>query len=336
MSGTERECRWPELARRPAVAGLVSVVVPVFNGEKYLRQTVESVLAQTYQAIEVVAVDDGSTDSSPEILTGYGPPIRVIRQSNAGVGAARTRGAEESLGEFVCFLDQDDWWEPLKIAKQVACFRSDERIGLVHTDVAYFDSDREEFVPCPNPNARPQDLAGECYERLLLGNPICNSAVMVRRRDLIAAGAFDRRVAGNTVQDYEMWLRVSRSARLGFVADQATFFRLHSEQGHKDRRAMLNEELKVLLWHKSASAWRSSATGRRRMAQLLDELATAHFDAGDAAKARATFCQALRYSAAPRQWIRFAASCLPYFLARGGRDWVMSARKTWLPKRAAA
>src|SRR5256885_2165082 len=125
---------------------LVSVVIPIYNGLKYLDRAVASVLAQTYQPIEIILVDDGSTDGSWEWIASYGSQVRPIRQKNAGVGCARNTGIEHARGDLIAFLDQDDWWMPEKAARQVQAFLDDDRVGLVHTGVSHFDDISSAFV----------------------------------------------------------------------------------------------------------------------------------------------------------------------------------------------
>ena len=119
--------------------GLVSVVIPNYNYARFLPEAIDSVLAQTYGQIEIIVVDDGSTDDSREILDGYGDRVTVIFQQNAGVSAARNNGVSRSRGEYLAFLDADDAWLPAKIERQIAAFRGDEEIGLVHVGMVEID-----------------------------------------------------------------------------------------------------------------------------------------------------------------------------------------------------
>ncbi|HYE37152.1 glycosyltransferase family A protein [Methylocaldum sp.] len=98
---------------------LVSVVIPAYNAMAFLRQTLDSVLAQTYDNLEVIVVDDGSTDGTSDLLHGYGERITVLRQANAGQAAARNYGARVARGDMLAFLDSDDLWDAAKIARQV-------------------------------------------------------------------------------------------------------------------------------------------------------------------------------------------------------------------------
>ena len=112
---------------------LVSVVIPVYNGQRFLRQAIDSVLAQTYKNLEAIVVNDGSTDRSAEVMRAYGGRIVAVHQYNMGVGGARNTGMKKARGQFIAFLDQDDWWRPEKVAKQVARFAADKNLCLIYT-----------------------------------------------------------------------------------------------------------------------------------------------------------------------------------------------------------
>lgn len=109
---------------------LVSVVIAVFNGERFLAEALQSVFAQDYRPIEVIAVDDGSTDRSAEVVRSF-PEARLLSQANAGVAAARNAGVRLATGEFLAFLDQDDRWTPGKLARQVSRLRERPSLGFV-------------------------------------------------------------------------------------------------------------------------------------------------------------------------------------------------------------
>ena len=117
---------------------LVSCILPVYNGAAHLRDALESVLAQQYAPIEIVAVDDGSTDESPAILAACGSRVRVIRQPNGGPAAARNAGIHAARGELIAFLDQDDRWHPRKLARQVAHLQANPQLDVVVAHVESF------------------------------------------------------------------------------------------------------------------------------------------------------------------------------------------------------
>lgn len=306
----------------PAENSLVSVVIPVYNGSVFLRAALDSVFGQTYPVVQTIAVDDGSTDSSPEILAAYGSRLQVVRQLNAGVAAARNAGIRAARGEFVAFLDQDDWWLPDKIAKQVAVFRAEKEVGLVHTAIWCCDAagTQHECPPAYRPLTQGQQMVGRCYDLLLLGNVICNSSVMVRRAALDQVGPCDQRIRGNTIQDYDLWLRLARDYTFGHVPERLTVFRLHAAQGHNNWLAMLEQELSMLLRLQPEPFWQEDQRKRGRMAYLHDALATAQYDAGNVTEARRHFAKALAYKRSLRQAFRFTASCLPYALVQCVRN----------------
>ena len=163
---------------RDVIPGLVSIVLPVKDGEQHLAAALESVRAQTYEAFEIVVVDDGSTDRSAEVARSF-TGVRVVSQPNAGVPVARNRGVSESRGEFVAFLDHDDEWTPQKLEVQVARLVYKPELGYV---VA-----RLEFVLEPGMQRpswlRPELLVGPQPGRV-------PSNLLVRRAALDAVGPF--------------------------------------------------------------------------------------------------------------------------------------------------
>lgn len=114
-----------------------SVIIPIYNGERYLKETLDSILDQTFDDLELITVDDGSSDNSKAIIKTY-PTIRYIFQENAGVAAARNTGLDAATGEFIALLDQDDFWSADKMTKQVAYLRANPDIGVVFCNTQFF------------------------------------------------------------------------------------------------------------------------------------------------------------------------------------------------------
>lgn len=134
---------------------LVSVIIPVYNGEKYLAEAIESVMAQTYQPVEIIVVDDGSTDGSAKIARSYSETVRYYYQPNSGSGAARNTGVQRSLGGLLAFLDADDLWVKRKLACQMQILKADPGIDLVFGHVSQFlspdlDQGMIKKVSCPD------------------------------------------------------------------------------------------------------------------------------------------------------------------------------------------
>ena len=294
-----------------AARPLVSVILPVYDGERFLREAIDSVLGQSYPAIELVAVDDGSTDGSAAILAAYGDRLTVVRQANGGVARARSAGVNASHGELVAFLDQDDWWRADKVEKQVDVFLADADVDLVHTDLAHYDQRTQTYVGRLNPLATPQQLVGHCYDRLLMENHIANGTVMVRRSSIDCVGGFDTTIAGNTVADYDLWLRLAKQSTFAFLPEELTVFRLHAAQGTWKRRDMLTAELRMLAKHVPSSVRDASPALRRRFARAHEELGIAHLDARDRIQARQCFGHSLREERTLRRAALYASTLLP-------------------------
>jgi glycosyltransferase involved in cell wall biosynthesis len=157
---------------------LVSVIIPVYNCETYLAQTINSVLSQTHRADELIVVDDGSTDRSREIVLNY-PEIKYIYQENSGAAEARNRGIKESHGNYLAFLDSDDLWMPEKLFLQIKVFSNDPSLDIVTGHV-------EQFV---SPDMDPQIASRYAYpDRPLIG--YSPSAIKIKRSALAKTGLF--------------------------------------------------------------------------------------------------------------------------------------------------
>jgi glycosyltransferase involved in cell wall biosynthesis len=197
----------PPLARGEMAADrpLVSVVIPAYNREQTILRAVGSVLSQDYAKLEVIVVDDGSSDNTSAVVEGIADPrVRLVVQANAGVSAARNRGIAEARGELVAFLDSDDEWLPGKLSAQVALFRyGGPRLGLVYSGFEQVGADGR-------PELHEARHRGWIYRDLLARNVVtgCGSTAVFRREALAVVGGFDTGVPAN--EDYDLVLRVAR------------------------------------------------------------------------------------------------------------------------------
>ena len=200
----------------------VSVVIPAYNAAPYLRQALDSVLAQTFRDLEVIVVDDGSTDATSQILSGYASRVRVLRQQNAGVAKARNHGIAASKGRYVAFLDADDAWYPHKIDRQVATLSSDGRQGAIYTRFVATDAD-----------LRPSGLRWQPGRRALLedllfdGNVIAAGAstVLCDRALLDQLGGFDP--SFSLCADWELWIRLAAVSGFTYLDEALALYRRH-------------------------------------------------------------------------------------------------------------
>lgn len=182
---------------------LVSVIIPVFNGETYIVETIESVLNQTYPSFELIVVDDGSTDDTQHILQAYHTRLRYVYQSNSGVSAARNYGLSLARGEYIVFLDADDVLLPTKLADQVTCLDQESTVGSVHSGWHLIDSQGKCIDTVEPWREAPQlDLAA-----WLTWCPFYLPAMLFRRGWLERTGGFDPTLP--QAEDVDMLLRMS-------------------------------------------------------------------------------------------------------------------------------
>ena len=182
----------------------VSVIIPTYDRGWTLGGAVDSVLGQTYRDFELIVVDDGSMDDTPDILAGYGERIRVVRQENRGVSAARNAGIGVATGELLAFLDSDDRWLPEKLAEQVGFFDERPEALICQTEETWIRNGVR-----VNPKKHHKKPSGEIFEASLSLCLVSPSAVMIHRRLFDEVGLFDEALPA--CEDYDLWLRVSRS-----------------------------------------------------------------------------------------------------------------------------
>ena len=204
---------------------LVSVVIPVYNGERFLRESLESVFAQTFQDYEIVCVDDGSTDGSCALLKQYGGRVKLIQQANAGQSAARNAGVQEATGAFVAFLDQDDRWYPSKLAQQVAVLNAEPDVALVHCNYDRMDGDGLVMVVGAALVERASALTSP-LGRLIGEALVFPSAMMVRRDVFQRVGGFDPELRG--FEDFDLIARLKQQGRFVLLNESGMAYRLHA------------------------------------------------------------------------------------------------------------
>lgn len=212
------------------MALLVSVVIPNYNYGRFLRDAIDSALNQTYKPHEVIVVDDGSTDESHDILGEYEEKgVKVIRQKNRGVGAARNTGVSVSSGDVIAFLDADDIWFPEKLEKQIEAFDGDTELGLVSCGMQEFNPSGEII------NRYEEGQEGWLSNKMLTFEApvvVSGSAVAVRRDIFEKIGGFDERKELHPSEDWDFFYRVSRVSRMGFVKKVLVNYRNHGDNGH--------------------------------------------------------------------------------------------------------
>lgn len=212
---------------------LVSIILPVYNGQLFLADAINSVLSQTYNNIELLIVDDGSTDNSINIAKSFEEKdsrIRYFQQKNGGVAAARNTALRCIRGLFVGFIDQDDLWLTDKLETQMMYFNNNPEAVFLHGNIDYIDDDANTI----DKNLYPWETnaSGKCFGRLFNANAIAIQTVCFKSNCIDKIGLLREDVPG--VDDYDYWLRFSRFFRIDYVDKTLALYRFHgANESHK-------------------------------------------------------------------------------------------------------
>lgn len=220
---------------------LVSVVTATYNMGNFIEETLDSILAQEYENIESIVVDDGSTDNTSEVLAKYrdDPRVKVIRQANAGQTVAKNHGIKSAQGEFIAFCDADDTWRKDKLSKQIPLFKKDLDIAVVYSHVNRVNEkgDSLNFHELKRHN-------GWITAPLLLDNFIPFVTTVVRSRVLEEFEGFDESLTMSI--DYDLWLRISTKYKFEYVPEQLANYRIWPGQMSKRTGERLENFFKLL------------------------------------------------------------------------------------------
>lgn len=289
----------------PGAGPLVSVVIPTHNCAAYIVHAIESVLAQTVQDLEIIVVDDGSTDTTAARLKRFGKAIDYLAQDRRGAAVARNAGIAQARGRYVAFLDADDLWEPDKLALQVSLAEAHPGVGLVFSDCCWFNergiiyrswiTQRDRF---PQGQRLPAGgtWVGRTLPDLLLQNFLHTSTVLIPRGCLNEVGAFDESYL--TGEDHHLWVRIAARFDLGYVHKPLVRVRLRPESLiNHDFRPMYRNEIRVVKECLPILGRPDLATRirlRRRLAELHFRFGWRLFKVGEGAVARREFAASLR------------------------------------------
>jgi glycosyltransferase involved in cell wall biosynthesis len=213
----------------------VSVVIPAYNAMRYLPETLESVLQQSFTDFEVLIVDDGSTDQIQRWVAQLSDGrVRLIAQENQGVAVARNTGIVQAQGEYIAFVDADDLWEPTKLEKQVQYLEAEPALGLVHTWMAVIDEQGQ-----PTGRVMTSKATGNVWTHLVERNTVACASVMVRRTCFDQVGLFSPRdVCPVDVEDWEMWIRIAACYPFAVIPEPLLQYRQHPHNTSKDWRSI--------------------------------------------------------------------------------------------------
>jgi glycosyltransferase involved in cell wall biosynthesis len=294
----------------------VSLIIATFNHARFLGEALDSAIAQTLKGLEIVVVDDGSTDDTPAVLARYAGRIRIVRQPNRGLAAARNMGLATARGTYVGFLDADDVLMPTKLAEQAAVLDRAPAVGWTYCDVLIetvatgaVTRASERF------GYSARMLEGWLFPELIHGNFIPAIAPLVRRTVLDAAGGFDERLTA--LEDWDLWLRLSLISEARYSPVVLVRYRVHPGGMSEDRARMDRNRFCVLdklSRTRPAAVEGLGAAGRRLIADTHNWFGKEAYARGDWAEARRRFAASL----VTVPWQRQAPMLLGLSLVRSG------------------
>jgi glycosyltransferase involved in cell wall biosynthesis len=296
----------------------VSAIIPVFNGAATLRQAIDSALEQDTDGVEVIVVDDGSTDSTPAIIKSLAGRIRSIRQPNAGPAAARNAGVKVARGGYLAFLDADDRWLPGMLERTTAMLDSDPGCIVTYGNLLMVDSEGRSLETCLID--REYAHAPSMEEILTRMWPIMPSAALIRRSAFDACGGFVEEFRGAGFEDAFLWLRLREQGHFGYVPKPLAAWRfswfpkpLKVKPNRCDREIFA----RLVRQRYGADPSRLVAARIRATRSILGYAGLRALHQGNSQLARQAFAGALRLDPTRAKNIfRYARTFLPTRLAR--------------------
>ncbi len=205
----------------------ISIIIPVYNGANYLREAIDSALAQTYKNIEVIVVNDGSTDNgkTEEVAKSYGYKLRYYHKDNGGVASALNFGIREMQGDYFSWLSHDDVYYPNKIETQINYLKNEDKNVILYSDYDIIDSESNYIRTDHIRHIEPHDFR----QALIIGHPIHGCTALVPKACFKKTGYFSENL--KVVQDYDLWFRMATNCTFKHIPEVLIKWRIHPEQG---------------------------------------------------------------------------------------------------------
>ena len=273
----------------------VSIIIPVYNCQEYISDSLESVLSQTYQNIEIVVINDGSTDDTQKIIEEYGDRINYYYQENAGVATARNLGLNKCSGHYIAFLDADDIWLPDKLEKQIDVLRKNPDYGFVYCD-NYFVDEKKNIIK--NYERKIKLLQGDILLDFFMDFFLITSGIVMRKKCLEKTGYF--REILEVGEDFDFFLRLSKNYNAGVIKEKLFFRRVwkHSLSRGDYERSKITDIKTIKFFIKTNPTFfkRHKKKIKNRLAQLYFKLGYEYREDGQFLKAYFCFLDSLKYS----------------------------------------
>ena len=219
---------------------LVSVIIPTFNGSRFIKETVHSALGQTYRNIEIIVIDDGSTDNTLEIVKSISDPrVTYIRQENAGAAMARNLGINISKGEYIAFLDHDDLWLPHKLERQLLLFGENPMVAMVYSDT--FIIDENNFITGKF-SQKTKFFRGMIFKELFLSCFITILTVVIKKSVFFEVGPF---LPFKVSEEYDLYLKCAIKYPIDYIDEPLAKYRIHESNTSKNYETEASDCIKI-------------------------------------------------------------------------------------------
>ena len=221
-------------------AFLVSIIIPTYNGSHFIKETIQSVICQTYPNIEIIVIDDGSTDNTPEIVKSINDPrIIYIRQENAGVSMARNHGISISKGDYIAFLDHDDLWLPHKLERQMLLFKENPMIAMVYSDT-FIIKDNNFIIGIYSQKIK--FFRGTIFKDLFLSCFITILTVVIKKTVFLEVGPF---LPFKICEDYDIFLKCAAKYPIDYIDEPLAKYRVHESNYSKNYETEVSECIEI-------------------------------------------------------------------------------------------
>jgi len=219
---------------------LVSVIIPTYNGSRFIRETIQSVLDQTYNNLEIMVVDDGSTDDTSLIVKSVTDQrITYIQQKNAGVSPARNHGIAVSKGDYIAFLDHDDVWLPCKLEKQLSLFEQNPKVALIYSDA--FIINENNFI-IGKYSHKIKFFRGRIFKELFSSCFITILTVVIKKSVFLEVGPF---LPYKICEDYDLLLKCAAKYPIDYIDEPLAKYRVHGSNYSKNYETEINECIEI-------------------------------------------------------------------------------------------
>lgn len=290
----------------------VSIIMPLYNCESFISETIDSILGQTYKDFEIITIDDGSTDDTYKLVTTkYGEWVKCVQQKNSGLSCARNTGLSLARGRYIAFIDHDDKWLPNKLETQLSIFKDKPDVGLVFSDAYIVDKYGRRinnFFKITRP------YRGMVFKKLLKENFIPILTVAVKRDIFNKIGFFSSRY--KIAEDWDMFLRISQQYPVDYIDSRLAEYRIHSLSFSKNRELVFQECLDVLGRYLKATDNSTRKILKKSISVHKSGLGSIYLKTKENSQARKYFLESIKdYPINLKSYIGLASSFSPIFLS---------------------